>query len=197
MILNDKIVDERDIGIGDEVFVAGMFVGRLGETKNIPILRCGTIAAMPEEKVRTAYGNHHAYLIEVRSIDGLSGSPVFLQFAPWRLERGQWKLQHGEMQYFMGMLLGHSQVENPRDTIEIMQSNERPVSEAPQAGVPLNTGIGVVLPVIHIIEAVEQPLIRDKRIATMKKKQREFKADSAVGVHVATKMPKEPPQEEM
>src|SRR6185312_6613593 len=46
------------IGIGDEVYIPGMFIARMGEAKNIPILRTGTIAAMPEEKIKTQYGYH-------------------------------------------------------------------------------------------------------------------------------------------
>jgi hypothetical protein len=163
-ILTEEVIRERDIGIGDEVFIAGMFVSRLGETKNIPILRSGTIAAMPEEKIETAYGYHDAYLIEARSIDGLSGSPVFVQMPAWRTVDGQTKMQHGQSQYLLGMLLGHGQVGNPGDTIEILQpSTDRPESQKVEVAVPLNTGIGVVLPISYLVEAVEQPAIEERR----------------------------------
>jgi hypothetical protein len=181
-LLTPDVIRDRDIGIGDEVFVAGMFIARLGETKNIPILRSGTIAAMPEEKIKTEYGYHDAYLIEARSIDGLSGSPVFVQMPPIRVKDGQPKFQHGPVQYLMGMLLGHNSVGNPGDTIEILQPGaDRPSSDKVHVSIPLNTGIGVVLPIAYAIEAVEQPLIHEKRVATMKKpnQDRGFMADSA------------------
>jgi hypothetical protein len=181
-ILTEDVIRERDVGIGDEVFIAGMFVSRLGETKNIPILRSGTIAAMPEEKIETAYGYHDAYLIEARSIDGLSGSPVFVQMPHWRMMDGQPKFQHGQAQYMLGMLLGHGQVGNPGDTIEILQPGaRRPASRKIEVAVPLNTGIGIVLPISHIIEAVEQPAIHQRREESLRKRDpnRTFAPDSA------------------
>ena len=70
----------------------------------------------------------------------------------------------------MGMLLGHSQVENPGDTIEVLQPGTgRPVSDKVQVAMPLNTGIGVVLPISYIVEAVEQSFIREKREETIGK----------------------------
>jgi hypothetical protein len=45
--------DREEIGIGDDVFVPGMYVARVGEARNMPILRTGALAAMPEEKIET------------------------------------------------------------------------------------------------------------------------------------------------
>ena len=62
------------IGVGDEVCITGLFHPHEGKRKNIPIVRAGNIAAMPEEKVFTErYGYIDAYLIEGRSIGGISG----------------------------------------------------------------------------------------------------------------------------
>jgi hypothetical protein len=167
-VLTGETIAERDIGIGDEVYVAGMFVGRLGETRNLPVLRSGTIAAMPDEKIKTAYGYHDAYLIEARSVDGLSGSPVFVQMPPWRAKDGQVSMVTGHTHYLMGMLLGHNQVGNTGDTIEIVQPvAERPESKTVEVSVPINTGIGVVLPIADVVVAVEQPIIRERREARL------------------------------
>jgi hypothetical protein len=66
-------------GLGDEIFMVRLFKSHHGRERNIPIVRLGTIAAMPEEPIHTKYcGFMDAYLVEVRSIAGLSGSPVFL-----------------------------------------------------------------------------------------------------------------------
>lgn len=66
-------------GLGDEIFMVGLFKSHHGKERNVPIVRLGTIAAMPEEPIYTKYcGFMDAYLVEVRSIAGLSGSPVFL-----------------------------------------------------------------------------------------------------------------------
>jgi len=65
------------IGIGEEVFITGLFTSHFGKKKNIPIVRVGNIAAMPDEPIKTKLGLVEGYLIEARSLGGLSGSPVF------------------------------------------------------------------------------------------------------------------------
>ena len=58
------------------------FVGRVGDRKNIPVLRIGSIAAKPDEPIAGVSHQNPAYLIETRSLGGVSGSPVFLHLEP-------------------------------------------------------------------------------------------------------------------
>ena len=67
------------VGPGDSAFVVGMFVYVKGETRNLPIVRAGTIAMVPLEPIPTKLGNTDAYLLEARSMGGMSGSPVFVR----------------------------------------------------------------------------------------------------------------------
>jgi hypothetical protein len=72
-------IDSEDVGVGDETAITGLFTGHHGTERNIPIVRMGNIAMMLEEKVQTDhFGEIDAYLVEARSIGGLSGSPVFV-----------------------------------------------------------------------------------------------------------------------
>ena len=64
MFVTNEILSQFSIGIGDEVFVTGLFRGHTGRQRNVPIVRVGNIAAMPEEKVRTSRGDCLAYLIQ-------------------------------------------------------------------------------------------------------------------------------------
>jgi hypothetical protein len=76
-----SIWKQRPIGLGDETFTIGLFRSHYGAQRNIPIVRIGNIAAMPEEPIETpghGSGFVDAYLVEMRSIAGLSGSPVFV-----------------------------------------------------------------------------------------------------------------------
>ncbi|MGI8923929.1 MAG: hypothetical protein ACR2HJ_07820 [Fimbriimonadales bacterium] len=100
-------IRELDIGIGDDVAVPGLFTERYGVVRNIPILRTGTLAAMPEEPLEDVSTGlpYDAYLIESRSIGGLSGSPVFAVKEPGHL-RGldvnmSWHLR------LIGLVRGH------------------------------------------------------------------------------------------
>jgi len=79
MLATDEIIAKKRIGVGDDVIVTGLFTKRSGNTKNIPILRAGMISAMPGEHLTGEGGEEYkAYLIEMRSTGGLSGSPVFV-----------------------------------------------------------------------------------------------------------------------
>jgi hypothetical protein len=172
--LTKELIDQYYIGIGDDVYVPGMFVARLGQRQNLPILRIGTIAAMPDEPIETKYGLHDAFLVEVRSIDGLSGSPVCINMIdrtipPYAPRRGLPHPAQPRPGYLLaGMVLGYNEVYNPRDAIEIRERASDPVT---RAIVPLNTGIAVVLPIWRILEATEQ--LNGPRQRELKRSNRE------------------------
>ena len=173
--LTEEAIEQHSIGVGDEVFIAGMFVSRLGEARNLPIIRIGNIAAMPEEKIETELGYHDAYLIEARSIGGLSGSPVFVQMAPLRLLQGVVTPTEGSSQYLMGIALGHHRIETTQDSWELRSSEcaDDEDAERERLGrlIPLNSGIGIVLPTSYIIGAIRQDnLVQKRKEALMKGK---------------------------
>jgi hypothetical protein len=63
---------------------------------------------MPEEPVDTAIGPSPVYLVEVRSIGGLSGSPVFLLSGAERLmPDGRVVVQHDHKVWLLGVVHGH------------------------------------------------------------------------------------------
>jgi len=68
----------RRVEHGDEVSIAGLFSSHAGNLRNIPIVRTAHVAALRDEPVLNRDGHlMDAYLVECRSIGGLSGSPVF------------------------------------------------------------------------------------------------------------------------
>jgi len=80
---NRKIIDQLDIGIGDDVVVPGRFINREGKNQNTPALRFGNISQMPKEPMIMSDGfAQEAFLVEVRTLSGYSGSPVFLYILP-------------------------------------------------------------------------------------------------------------------
>jgi hypothetical protein len=111
-----------------------MFVGRIGEQRNIPVLRIGTIAAMRDEPLRTQYGYHEAFLVEARSIDGLSGSPVCVHLPVGRLLPRNMAFMpdpnHRELGFYLaGMVLGANRVYGPTYLIDIASTTStRPKS---------------------------------------------------------------------
>jgi hypothetical protein len=70
---------DRKVELGDELCFAGLFYHHKGERRNIPIVRIGNISALRTEPVLNRDGvPMDLYLVESRSIGGLSGSPVFI-----------------------------------------------------------------------------------------------------------------------
>ncbi len=114
---SDRIIVSCNIGIGDEVIIAGAFFGHIGETRNIPIIRVGNIAAMPEEPVPTDYGFMDAYLIEARSIDGLSGSPVFVHLGLRPPVPTTTPIELIRTHYLIGLVQGHYVVQSSQEMV--------------------------------------------------------------------------------
>lgn len=179
-LATEDVVSNEQIGIGDDVFVAGMFTRHLGEARNLPIVRSGVISAMPEEKVWTQRGYADAYLIEVRSIAGLSGSPVFVHMAPYRvLPGGVVRKSEHKTHYFIGVMQGHFVTQDPTDVI----------SEDDASPGDMATGIGLVVPAQKLAELIDLPELREKREAIVEQKKRESGVvlDSAAGQVSPTK----------
>jgi len=107
MAATPDIVLENAIGIGDEVFIAGLFHKHSGTLRNIPIIRVGSIAAIREERIPTKrFGLIDAYLIEARSIGGISGSPVFAYCGHERIVNRQLITPRGTF-WLLGLIHGH------------------------------------------------------------------------------------------
>lgn len=150
MLASDAIIVSQSIGLGDEVFMTGLFVNHYGRERNVPIVRIGNIAAMPEEPVQTALGPMDAYLIEARSIGGLSGSPVFVNVGWDRSEEAQGSILlagSGRSSHFflLGVLHGHWDVE-VADTDATVGDEAR-----------VNLGIAIVIPSSRILDILHDP----------------------------------------
>lgn len=81
-----------DIGLGDEVFIMSRFLRYDGKRTNYPAARSGIVSVMPREDdpIRVdEVGLQVAYLIEVRTIPGASGSPVILHIPGWELRESE------------------------------------------------------------------------------------------------------------
>ncbi len=67
---------------GEDVFMVGRYINFSGKEKNIPSVRFGNISIMPhpEEKIRQPFRDHlqESFIVEMHSLPGYSGSPVFL-----------------------------------------------------------------------------------------------------------------------
>ena len=140
---------EHEVELGEEVIVSGLFQHHFGAKKNIPIIRVGNLAALNEEKVTIkGFGEIDAYLIEARSIGGLSGSPAFLNLGSIQLVGGQ--IKHAPHNRPVILLLGliHGHFNARPDELDNVDPDE--LYKA------INAGIAIVVPVESILATIAQ-----------------------------------------
>lgn len=146
------------MGRGGNVAIIGLFRSHAGKNRNIPVVRVGTIAALPEEPILTKYSGYiDAYLIEAMSIAGLSGSPVLAhpdnaielatalenRFNPQKPKRPRMTRIA-----LLGLVHGHFDVPNLNEDVVTDD-------DVPRQGI--HTGMGVVVPVEKIVETIQHP----------------------------------------
>ena len=164
--LNDKIIADNNIGIGDEVFMVGLFASHYGRQRNVPVVRIGNIACMPEEPVETrVFGPIDAYIIEARSIGGLSGSPVFVNLGAIRLSGGA-KIASGPMFNLLGLIHGHWDVIDHGPDTMVFDDNFANEGR-------LNMGMAIVVPSSKISEVLNQSGLQSKREAELEVRRKE------------------------
>jgi hypothetical protein len=150
----DVLANEA-IGIGDDLVVVGLFSSHHGRTINRPIVRSGIIAAMPEEPLEDPNSGlpYDAYLAEVRSIGGLSGSPVWAIINPARVRPNSTTPERRLHFYLLGLIRGHWR-----------KDDEWLADVAETETDSLNTGIAIVTPIEKAIDIIDsEDLIRERR----------------------------------
>ncbi len=149
MFLTDAVISDLIIGPGEDIVVTGLFTERHGNERNLPIVRTGVIASMPDETfVDSRSGlDYNAYLIEIRSTGGLSGSPVFAYLEPGRhkqhsasgSEHSWWgpTIVQRDQIYLLGLIRSHW----------VYEARGGPVEFTPSDAEQINMGIAMVTPI--------------------------------------------------
>lgn len=139
---------ELNMGVGDEVFMLGRFVSHETVLLNQPLARFGNVAMMPGVPVKDERGIEvEAFLVEMRSLSGFSGSPVFVYMGPGTY-RGNGTMMpfYSETIGLMGIDTGHKAT-----LAKVRKKNDKANTDME---VPLNTGISIVAPVWKIKEVL-------------------------------------------
>ncbi len=86
--MSKQIQQDTALGAGDEVFMIGRFMARDESIHNAPIARFGHIASSQVEAIQQGEGGfrQESFLVEVHSISGSSGSPVFVNIPVYRIK---------------------------------------------------------------------------------------------------------------
>jgi hypothetical protein len=171
MFLTDDIIAKADIGPGDQVVTTGLFLP-LQISRNEPIVRTGNVAVMPRDRVpRIKIGANvveaEVYLVEVRSVGGLSGSPVFVT-PTIRLahpfvtadasgkEDARCFILGGTRLYLMGLMHGHWTIEPAEHDRYDFATSTDPIKS-------IAVGIAVVVPAKKIAEIIDRPDLVEHR----------------------------------
>lgn len=81
--ITNELIDEHDIGPGDEIFLVGRFIGLDGKARNRPTVRFGRIAMMPEPIEHPRGIIQESFVVETLSKPGYSGAPVIVHIPPY------------------------------------------------------------------------------------------------------------------
>jgi len=156
--ISNKDFESNAVGVGDEVFATGLFTEAPGTSRNLPIVRHGNLAMIPDEQIQTELGYADVYLVEARSIGGLSGSPVWVRpslVVPMQRPNGEWLptaiVGPGR---FLGLSHGHWDVRE-------CDINKPSITHDRKRGV--NYGVAIVVPASKIEETINQPALVDIR----------------------------------
>lgn len=178
MLATNAMLTEHAIGLGDDLFTVGLFTLRTGKQRNLPIIRTGVISALPDEnEPLTEKGKpYHAYLAEMRSISGLSGSPVFVFIDNSRTVDPKLPAGRDWLYFCLGLIRGHWYLE--RDLSDDVVTPDAALGSNP--GETLNVGIAVVMPSQYIVEILTSPKLQEvrQRFIQMREEKNEPTQDS-------------------
>jgi hypothetical protein len=180
----EEVIRKESIGVGDEIFTVGLFNQKWGHEKNTPIMRTGIIAAMPDEPLEVTddegelIGERKAYLVEIRSIGGLSGSPVYVSLDLWRhypeeeiridLTKGDFKLRRHR--YLLGLISSHWDLQRQDSAQELPTLAATDDEEIDR----LNTGIATVTPIQEVLDIINS----DAVVAVRKKAEASYRKNT-------------------
>lgn len=178
---DDQTISRYGIGPGDELFTVGLFSLKEGRQRNIPIVRSGIIAAMPNQSEPfTKDGEPYiAYLAEMRSIGGLSGSPVFVFIDHRNRLVPQSGIisphQHDWSIFCIGIIRGHWELERNANDSVVLPGQIEDVPLGFSKGENLNIGIAIVTPSQYVLGILNHEKLQKRRRAAIDaaKKSRE------------------------
>lgn len=168
VFLTEQIAADHFIGPGDGVFMIGRFKDHEGRQRNTPSARFGFISMMPGEPIRhpeNLSGFQDSFAVEMRSISGYSGSPVFFyndtDGRPSRLPLGP------KPRWLIGVDWGHIRHREP-----VRNPGGKPHPD--KLYVDSNSAMSGVVPVWHLSELLHSEKL--KRVRDMAEKKRLEKA---------------------
>lgn len=165
LLLSQEITVERGIGIGDEVNIVGLYRLAYGKKRNLPIVHTGAIAMVPEDEkipqIDRITGKRRlveCYLVEAQTLEGLSGSPVFVRQANIANIGGKNVLLTSASGFLLGVWSGAWDAP-PGSVLNAEHPDARRVP----------VGMGLTVPSYKLIELLESLVVVKHREETVEK----------------------------
>lgn len=160
MFADGKTLEAEKVAEGDLLYFIGLMTQYYGDLKNYPVVRRGALGIMTDEKIETPTGRQKAFIAELTSWPGNSGSPVFLNLTGLR----GGNLSLGVNLKFLGILCG-----------SFLNKFKATVLNADTlvAGNDLNTGVSYIIPADRVRAVLDSPAAqanRDAQIQQLNKK---------------------------
>jgi hypothetical protein len=153
-LITPDAIRGHDIGPGDEVFMIGRFVKHDGKLVNSPSVRFGNLSMMVDNIEHPSLGMQESFAVEMRSMGGYSGSPVYVYPSQWNMNSGN--IQIGSTRLFLlgvdwGHIVDHSEVREKIIATEVQTAaTGRKVSY-----IAANTGMNGVVPAWRLAEMIK------------------------------------------
>jgi hypothetical protein len=182
-LITQNRIEQFNVGIGDDVVLVGRFVNHEGEQRNQPTARFGMIAQMPGDKVYTDVGAQEAFLADIRSIPGYSGSPVFVLLSLSRDAQTKREIearvqpdQIGDLRFWLSELRGPQMIfvlgidcGHLRNFEEIYEKDRRTKTDLLASA---NTGMATIIPAWKITDLLNMKKLKKIRAVSAKEYQK-------------------------
>lgn len=163
MFVIEQHVQDETVGLGDDVYMIGRFVNHEGRQRNIPSVRFGNISMLPGEPIYIDAKTRaqESFAVELRSMCGYSGSPVFVEVGGVQRRHGGTSMGPPR-QLFLGVHWGH--ILEPWTVEKYIQPARTTALRPGEKEIELvqaNTGMNGVVPAWRLREMFNLPAIRD------------------------------------
>ena len=163
------LLNALNIGPGDEVFTAGRLVDDDDKQTNAPIVRFGHIAMKPSMVIHPSGLRLESFLVEMVSLSGFSGSPVFVYLTrtvDFLSEERKRLPEQLTGPWLLGIDWGHFPVWR-----EVMDADRNRLPERDRIQVELNSGLMAVAPAWKLWELLESEALMTERKAKDKERR--------------------------
>lgn len=149
-LVSREMAAEYKIGVGDDVYMIGRFIGHDGVVHNEPTARFGNISAAARKMKNYEAGyDEESFAVEMKSKPGYSGSPTFVYSSVFNQVFSKVRdSDHSAFHLLLGINWGHIHEKRPLLDEYGKQVPGRFVTEA--------SGMNGVVPAWHILELLQQ-----------------------------------------